>query len=60
MGGRPDLTCVTATGDQAHTLLAAAGSANANTPWVTADGSRWTVTFRQLLPDESACADLAN
>jgi hypothetical protein len=57
-GGRPDPTCVTATGDQAQALLTAAASANADTPWVTADGSRWTVTFRPLLPDESSCADL--
>jgi hypothetical protein len=57
-GGGPDLTCVTATGDQAQALLTAAAAANANTPWVTADGSRWTVTFRPLLPDESSCADL--
>ena len=57
-GGRPDLTCVTATGDQTTSLLTAAASANANTPWVTRDGSRWTVTFRPLLPDESSCADL--
>ena len=60
LGGLPDLTCATATGDQAQTLLSAARSANANTPWVTADGSRWTVTFRPLLPDESSCADLAH
>jgi hypothetical protein len=58
MGGRPDLTCATAAGDQAQTLLAAGRSANAKTPWVTADGARWTVTFRPLLPDESSCADL--
>ena len=57
-GGLFDLTCVTATGDQAQALLTAAGSANAETPWVTADGNRWTVTFRPLLPDESSCADL--
>ena len=58
-GGMPDLTCVAVTGDQATSLLAAAGSANAATPWVTKDGARWTVTFRPLLPDESSCADLA-
>jgi hypothetical protein len=57
-GGLPDVTCVTATGDQAQALVAAAGSANAATPWVTADGARWSVTFRPLLPDESSCADL--
>jgi hypothetical protein len=58
LGGLPGLTCATATGDQAQKLLGAARSANADTPWVTADGSRWTVTFRPLLPDESSCADL--
>jgi len=56
--GMPDLTCATAIGDQEHALASAAGSANAVTPWVTPDGSRWTVTLRPLLPDESSCADL--
>jgi hypothetical protein len=60
MRGLPDLHCVTATGDQAQSLLAAAVPANIETPWVTSDGSRWTVTFRPLLPDESSCADLAD
>jgi hypothetical protein len=53
-----DVSCVSATGDQARALLDAAGSANSATPWVTADGTRWSVTFRPLLPDESGCADL--
>jgi hypothetical protein len=57
-GGLPDTTCVTATGDQARAVLTAAASANAATPWVTADGARWSITFRPLLPDESGCADL--
>jgi hypothetical protein len=57
-GGLPDTSCVTATGDQAQALLTAAGSANAATPWITADGARWSVAFRPLLPDESGCADL--
>ena len=59
-GGPPDVTCVTATGDQARALLGAAGAANAATPWVTADGTRWSVVFRPLLPDESGCADLTD
>jgi hypothetical protein len=59
-GGLPDVTCVTATGDQSQALLTAAGSANAATPWVTADGARWSVAFRPLLPDESGCADLTD
>jgi hypothetical protein len=57
-GTLPGTTCVAASGDQAKALLAAAGSANAATPWVTADGARWSVVFRPLLPDESSCADL--
>jgi hypothetical protein len=60
LGGLPNLTCATATGDQARKLLTAARSANAESPWVTADGKRWTVGFRPLLPDESSCADLAD
>jgi hypothetical protein len=59
-GGPLDVGCVTATGDQAQQLLAAAGAANAATPWVTADGTRWTVAFRPLLPDETGCADLTD
>jgi hypothetical protein len=57
--GPAGLSCVVASGDQATAVLAAAGNANALTPWVGADGSRWSVTFRPLLPDESGCADLA-
>ena len=59
-GGLPDLGCVTVTGDQVPTLLTAAASANTETAWVTPDGSRWSVTFRPLLPDESGCADLSD
>jgi hypothetical protein len=59
-GGPPDVSCVTATGDQAQALLGAARSANSATPWVTADGSRWSVILRPLLPDESGCADLSH
>jgi hypothetical protein len=39
-------------------VLDAAGSANALTPWVASDGTRWSVTFRPLLPDEGGCTDL--
>ncbi len=59
-GGLPDVTCVAATGDQAPAVLAAATSANSATPWVTPDGTRWSVAFRPLLPDESGCADLTD
>jgi hypothetical protein len=50
--------CVTATGDEAAAVLAAARGATTLTPWSTPDGARWSVTFRPLLPDESGCADL--
>jgi hypothetical protein len=59
-GGLPDLGCVTVTGDQVPALLTAAASANTETAWVTPGGSRWSVTFRPLLPDESGCADLSD
>jgi hypothetical protein len=51
------LSCVTATGEQADAILAAAKDANANTPWISG-GDGWTVRFRPLLPDETGCADL--
>jgi hypothetical protein len=56
--GPQGLSCVVATGEQATAVLDAAGNANELTPWVGADGTRWSVTFRPLLPDESGCADL--
>jgi hypothetical protein len=57
-GGLPDVSCVTATGDQAQALVTAATSASTTTPWTTADGTRWSVALRPLLPDESGCTDL--
>jgi hypothetical protein len=60
VSGPMDVSCVTATGDQARALLDAAGSASSATPWVTADGTRWSVVLRPLLPDESGCADLTD
>jgi len=57
-GGPPDVTCVTATGADAQSVLAAARDGNAATPWVTGDGVRWSVALRPLLPDETGCADL--
>ncbi len=54
------LTCVSATGQQAADVLAAAASANALTPWVATDGSRWSIAFRPVLPHESGCADLGS
>jgi hypothetical protein len=51
------LGCVTADGDEAGRVLAAAAGANAITPWTTG-GKRWTVAIRPLLPDESSCDNL--
>ncbi len=52
------LGCVSATGQQAADVLAAAAGANVLTPWVAGDGSRWSIRFRPVLPHESGCADL--
>jgi hypothetical protein len=54
----PDLGCSVATGDQAVAVVAAARGADQLTPWTTADGARWAISFRPLLPHESGCADL--
>ena len=59
VGGPLDVGCVVATGEQASAVLAAAEAANAATPW-TSGGTRWSVSFRPLLPDESGCADLVD
>jgi len=56
----PDLGCVVAAAEQATAVRAAASRANALTPWAGADGARWYVTFRPLLPGETGCADLAD
>jgi len=53
-----DVGCVTATGDAATAVVAAAGKANASTPWTSGE-KQWSVRFRPLLPDETDCADLA-
>jgi hypothetical protein len=60
IGALPGVGCLTATGDEATAVLAAAEDANALTPWLSADGVRWSVLFRPLLPDESSCADLTD
>ncbi|PWW23124.1 hypothetical protein JD79_02290 [Geodermatophilus normandii] len=54
----PGISCVSATGQQAADVLAAAASASVQTPWVTPDGARWSIAFRPVLPHESGCADL--
>lgn len=59
-GGAVETGCVTVTGDTTATVLAAAGKANAATPW-TSGGKRWQLTFRPVLPDEPEdCAALAS
>ena len=52
------LACVTARGDAADAVVEAAAGANATTPWTDADGNRWSLVLRPLLPDESGCEDL--
>jgi hypothetical protein len=52
-----DLGCATVAGAQLAPVLAAAGTANALTPW-TSGGKRWIVAFRPLLPDEKDCGSL--
>ncbi|BCY12271.1 hypothetical protein [Actinoplanes sp. L3-i22] len=52
------LSCVTVTGAEKDTVLAAAAKANARTPW-TSGGKQWGITFRPFLPDETGgCAAL--
>jgi hypothetical protein len=52
------LSCLLVTGADVPGVLAAAAAANDRTPWVAADGSRWALDLRPLLPDETGCADL--
>ncbi|MGY1838070.1 MULTISPECIES: hypothetical protein [unclassified Modestobacter] len=54
----PGVTCLTAEGEQATAVAAAAREATTLTPWVGADGARWAITFRPLLPHEQGCGDL--
>ena len=51
---------MTATGDQAQALLDAAAVGERRDAVGRADGTRWSVIFRPLLPDESGCADLTD
>jgi hypothetical protein len=53
------LHCVVTTGDQTSKLLAVATHAHLATPWLSG-GQKWMVVLRELLPDESTCADLGN
>lgn len=59
LGTFPGLHCVTAGGAEAAAVVAAAKDANVLTPWLSPDGTRWSVLFRPLLPEETGCADLA-
>lgn len=58
LGTLPEQTCLTVGRDELAPVLDAARQADAATPWLGADGVRWSLTFRPLLPDESGCADL--
>ncbi len=54
----PGIGCVVATAEQATAVATAAQGADSLTPWTSGD-TRWSVTFRPLLPEETGCADLA-
>ena len=54
------LSCLAVTGSDVPPVLQAATAANAASPWVGADGSRWFLSFRPLLPHETGCADLGD
>jgi hypothetical protein len=58
VGSQPGVTCLSASGTAAHSVLDAAADASQATPWVTSDGQRWALRFRPLLPGESGCADV--
>jgi hypothetical protein len=49
--------CVVTTGADKDRVLAAAKTANVNTPW-TVGKDKYLITFRPLLPDEKDCAVL--
>jgi hypothetical protein len=53
--GNAEIRCGAVSGPDLNAVLTAARQANELTPW-GADGERWTVVFRPLLPDESDCA----
>ncbi|SEO91107.1 hypothetical protein [Trujillonella endophytica] len=52
------LSCLLVAGADVPAVLEAATAANARTPWIGADGARWALTFRPLLPHESDCTAL--
>jgi len=49
--------CVVVTGAEKDKVWAAAKDATAITPW-TADGTKYLINFRPMLPDEAGCAVL--
>ncbi|MGZ6544326.1 MAG: hypothetical protein ACXVEI_03340 [Actinomycetota bacterium] len=53
-GALQGLRCGAVTGADTATLLPAVQNANELTPW-TSDGSRYSLVFRALLPDEHGC-----
>jgi hypothetical protein len=54
LAGNDQVRCGTVSGQALGSVLALAGTANELTPW-KADGQRWSMVFRPLLPDESGC-----
>jgi hypothetical protein len=58
LGRRGGVSCVLAAAADAEAVLAAAGAASTASPWTGADGRRWSLVLRPLLPHESGCADL--
>ncbi|MBL7259216.1 hypothetical protein [Paractinoplanes lichenicola] len=48
--------CVVVTGADLDKVMTAAKKANQMTPW-TADGQKYLINFRPLLPDEKGCAE---
>jgi hypothetical protein len=48
--------CVLVTGADVDKVMTAAQKANQMTPW-TADGQKYLINFRPLLPDEKGCAE---
>lgn len=55
--GSTSLRCSTTTGAAATRVLTVAADAHSDTPW-SYRGTRWSLTLRPLLPDESSCAAL--
>jgi hypothetical protein len=50
--------CVSARAEAAQSVVDAARTATAATPWTSDDGTPWALILRPLLPHESGCDDL--